>query len=87
MDNPPINRGIFVLLIWKFSMVYLWNKFKALRNYLAYQIFAYFALMIVLVLSLALALPKFDARIFNPIEDKELHFFNQESQNTQLEYN
>ncbi|KAE9539314.1 envelope stress sensor histidine kinase CpxA [Ursidibacter maritimus] len=73
--------------MWKFSMVYLWNKFKALRNYLAYQIFAYFALMIVLVLSLALALPKFDARIFNPIEDKELHFFNQESQNTQLEYN
>ncbi|MGX2974707.1 envelope stress sensor histidine kinase CpxA [Ursidibacter arcticus] len=66
---------------------FLWNKFKALRNYLAFQIFAYFALMIVLVLSVALALPKFDARIFNPIEDRELHFFNHESQSTQLEYN
>ena len=68
-------------------MVHLWNKFKTLRNYLAFQIFAYFALMIVLVLSVALALPKFDARIFSSIEERELHFFNNESQSTQLEYN
>ncbi|MGX2969730.1 envelope stress sensor histidine kinase CpxA [Ursidibacter sp. B-7004-1] len=68
-------------------MAYLWNKFKTLRNYLAFQIFAYFALMIVLVLSVALALPKFDARIFNTIKERELRFFYQESQNTQLEYN
>lgn len=68
-------------------MRHLWNKFKTLRNYLAFQIFAYFAVMLGLVLSLALAIPKFDARIFHAIEEREYQFFHNESQNTQLEYN
>lgn len=68
-------------------MFNLWNKFKVLRNYLAYQIFASFILIFTIILSLVLSLPYFDARAFNPIEQNKLDFFHNESISTQLDYN
>lgn len=65
----------------------LLNKIKTLRNYLAYQIFASFALMITIILGLAIALPNFDARTFKPINEDEYQFFANESYLTEQEYN
>lgn len=69
------------------TMLKLWNKFKLLRNYLAFQIFSAFILIFTIILSLVLSLPYFDARVFNPIEQNKLNFFHNESLSTQLEYN
>ncbi|WP_373777570.1 envelope stress sensor histidine kinase CpxA [Glaesserella sp.] len=63
------------------------NKIKTLHNYLAYQIFASFITTIAIILAVALALPNFDARAFNPIEDSARAFFQNESHYTQEEYN
>ena len=63
------------------------QKFKTLRNYLAYQIFTAFTFIVILILSIAFALPNFDARVFHSIEEENLSFFHNESLNTQLEYN
>lgn len=68
-------------------MFNLWHKFKVLRNYLAYQIFSSFLLIFAIVLGIVLALPYFDARAFNHIEDNDFMFFRNETLNTQLEYN
>lgn len=68
-------------------MHYLWNKFRILRSYLAYQIFSSFAIIFAIILALALALPNFDARIFGPIEESKIHFFQDESVMTQQQYN
>lgn len=68
-------------------MLNIWNKINILRNYLVYQIFSSFILIFVILLSLAIALPYFDARVFNPIEEQKKHYFNKESLFTQAEYN
>lgn len=68
-------------------MLVLCNKFRTLRNYLAYQIFFAFTFIVILILSIALALPNFDARLFHSMEEDKLNFFHQESNNTQLFYN
>lgn len=68
-------------------MFYLWNKFKVLRNYFAFQIFSYFFIIFFSLLSIVLVLPYFDARTFNPIEEKEYTFFSNETLNARLEFN
>lgn len=68
-------------------MLKLWKKFQTLRNYLAYQIFSSFTLIFIIILGLALALPHFYARTFNPIEEKEFVYFGNETATSQLEYN
>lgn len=68
-------------------MLKLWNKFQILRNYLAYQIFSAFILIFAIILSIVLALPYFDARVFNTIEEKDRIFFSNEALGAQQEYN
>ncbi|WP_373768156.1 envelope stress sensor histidine kinase CpxA [Glaesserella sp.] len=68
-------------------MFALFDKIKNLHNYLAYQIFASFITTIAIILAVALTLPNFDARAFNPIEDSDRTFFQNESLYTQQEYN
>lgn len=68
-------------------MFALFDKIKKLHNYLAYQIFASFITTIAIILAVALALPNFDARAFNSIEDSDRTFFQNESLYTQQEYN
>lgn len=63
------------------------NKIKTLRNYLAYQIFASFAFTITIILGIAITLPNFDARTFNPIDEDKYQFFANESYLTEQEYN
>ncbi|QGM81686.1 two-component system sensor histidine kinase CpxA [Otariodibacter oris] len=68
-------------------MIKFWNKIKTLHTYFVYQIFVSFVVIVSLMIGIALILPNFDARVFNPIEKRELVFFQNESINTQLEYN
>lgn len=63
------------------------SQMKMLRNYLAYQIFASFAVTIAIILAVAIALPNFDARIFTDIEENDRVFFLEESILTEQEYN
>ncbi|AIJ31001.1 ATP-binding protein [Actinobacillus suis] len=63
------------------------SKAMSVRNYLAYQLFAYFGLTFATLLAITLALPNFDARSFSPIETEERFFFEQETKNTELQYN
>lgn len=65
----------------------MFKKIKILRNYLAYEIFLSFMLTSAIILAIALALPNFDARTFNPMEDDVQEYFQLESQHTQEEYN
>lgn len=65
----------------------LLHKIKTLRHYLVYQIFATFALTITIILGVAITLPNFDARVFNPIEEEKYQFFANESYLTEKEYN
>lgn len=62
-------------------------KLRNFKNYLAYQIFASFTVIIVLVLTLAILLPNLDARIFKRIEDFQLDFLMQETKYAEQEYN
>ncbi|QLB21430.1 two-component system sensor histidine kinase CpxA [Vespertiliibacter pulmonis] len=68
-------------------MRHLWNKINTLRHYLIYQIFSSFFLIFVIILSIVLVLPYFDARTLIPIEEQKQHYFNKESLFTQKEYN
>ncbi|WP_301098399.1 envelope stress sensor histidine kinase CpxA [Otariodibacter sp.] len=68
-------------------MIKYWNKIKTLHTYFVYQIFVSFVVIVSIMIGIALILPNFDARVFNPIEKKEFTFFQNESINTQLEYN
>lgn len=68
-------------------MFKLWKRLQLLRSYLAYQIFSSFILIFITILGLVLALPNFDARTFNPIEEKEMTYFTNETTAAQLEYN
>ncbi|VEI45711.1 two-component sensor protein [Actinobacillus equuli] len=63
------------------------SKIMLVRNYLAYQLFAYFGLTFATLLAITLALPNFDARSFSPIETEERIFFEQETKSTELQYN
>ncbi|SUT86270.1 two-component sensor protein [Actinobacillus ureae] len=63
------------------------SKAMSVRNYLAYQLFAYFGLTFATLLAITLALPNFDAPSFSPIETEERFFFEQETKNTELQYN
>lgn len=65
----------------------LLNKIRTLRHYLAYQIFASFAVTIAIILAIAIILPNFDARVFNPLEEDKKQFFANESYLTEQEYN
>lgn len=62
-------------------------KLRNFRTYLAYQIFASFMIIIAIVLTLAILLPKLDARIFKKIEDSQLRFMIQETKYVEQEYN
>lgn len=63
------------------------KKIKSVRNYLAYQLFAYFGLTFAIMLAITLAIPNFDARSFSRLEKGEHEFFIQESRQTELQYN
>ncbi|WGE89947.1 envelope stress sensor histidine kinase CpxA [Actinobacillus arthritidis] len=65
----------------------IFKKIRAVRHYLAYQLFAYFGLVFAIMLAITLAIPNFDARSFLPIETNEKEFFKQESHSTELQYN
>lgn len=74
----------------RFSSIIMPKRFQKIiniRHYLAYQIFASFLVIIVIILAIAIALPYLDARSFNPIDEKPLPFFKSESRNTELEFN
>ncbi|UKH38774.1 envelope stress sensor histidine kinase CpxA [Actinobacillus pleuropneumoniae] len=68
-------------------IAYILSKIKSVRNYLAYQLFAYFGLTFAILLAITLAIPNFDARSFLPIETDERDFFQQESHSTEMQYN
>lgn len=61
--------------------------FGSLRQYLTYQIFAYFCLVFVIMLGIAFILPKLDARAFSHLETDEQDFYQQESQMLLNKYN
>lgn len=61
--------------------------FGSIRQYLTYQIFAYFGLVFVIMLCIAFILPKFDARTFRHLENDEQTFYQQESQTLLKKYN
>lgn len=63
------------------------KKLRLLRNYLAYQIFFSFILIIALILGFAMFVPFFDARSFNPIKEDSRTYFSSESLSIQNEYN
>lgn len=63
------------------------KKIQILRNYLAYQIFFSFMLILALVLGFAMTFPYFDARSSTPIDEKNAEFFQIENLQTQQEYN
>lgn len=63
------------------------NKIRNLRNYLAYQIFLSFMIIIATVFAIALVLPNFDARVFNHIELGKRLYFEEESRYTEEHYN
>lgn len=65
----------------------IFSQMKMLRNYLAYQIFASFAVTIAIILTVAIVLPNFDARIFTDVEENDRIFFLEESILTEQEYN
>ncbi|OOR99267.1 two-component system sensor histidine kinase CpxA [Haemophilus paracuniculus] len=61
--------------------------FGSIRQYLTYQIFAYFGLVFVIMLAIAFILPKLDARAFSHLETDEKAFYQQESQTLLNKYN
>lgn len=65
----------------------MFTRIKLLRNYLIYQIFFSFMITFALILAIGLALPNFDAREFNPIEEKTQDYFALESRLTEQGYN
>ncbi|MCK3656984.1 two-component system sensor histidine kinase CpxA [Pasteurellaceae bacterium Macca] len=56
-------------------------------NHLVYQIFGSFMVTIITILAIAFALPTFDARLFNKIEEDQLKLLQQEVYYSQNKYN
>lgn len=65
----------------------MFKQIRILQNYLVYQIFLSFMVMLAIILGIALILPNFDARTFSPIEETTRNYFKLESNHTQDEYN
>lgn len=64
------------------------KKINTLFNYLVYQIFFSFSIILALMLAITLVLlPNFDARAFSPIREDLKQYFTEESLKTQNEYN
>lgn len=63
------------------------KKVNTLLNYLAYQIFFSFIIILAIILMIGITLPNFDARAFNPLKETQRNYFAKESSRTQHEYN
>lgn len=63
------------------------KKIPTLLNYLVYQIFFSFIIILAIILTIGIFLPNFDARAFNPLKEEQRQYFAQESLKTQNEYN
>lgn len=63
------------------------KKLRLLRHYLAYQIFFSFLATFAIVLAIAIIIPHFDVRAFNPLKEEPRHYFLLESKAVEEEYN
>lgn len=63
------------------------KKIDTLLNYLVYQIFFSFIIILAIILTIGIILPNFDARAFNPLKEAQRQYFLKESIRTQNEYN
>lgn len=67
-------------------LIRFYRQISLVKNYLAYQLFAYFGLAFAIILAITLIIPNFDARSFSKIEETTRQFLLEESHRTELKY-